>query len=139
MAKLLRDRMSANISRKKLASLLSLITLISLLAAGFAMYFTNSLGYVPWASLTFFTVYLISHVIASGEYISYFRKHCQIYKIILATGLVFLIIAVVVRPAYYLVSILIGVFTFDFILALLMLIIHDQNKVKTIQSNLGNT
>jgi uncharacterized membrane protein len=131
--------MSANLSRKQLASFLSLITLISLLAAGAAMVLTNSLGYIPYLSFTYVTVYLISRVIASEEYTSYFKKYSSIYRVILVTAFVSLIAAVIARPTYYLLTTLIGLTGFDCILALLMLIIRDQNKYKQkpVESSFG--
>jgi hypothetical protein len=120
--------MSDKISNKSAVMIFSIDLLAGLI--GFAvLYLMNALNYIPWLSSAVFAVILVSAVISSKEFTVYFRKHNLIYKVILALAFVFLIIALLARPTYYLATILFGTLGFDFTLAILMIIINDQKKI----------
>jgi hypothetical protein len=133
------DNARGKISRKKIGSLLFLIDCIAGLFVLFLLYFMDSLEYVGFVLPAYLAVYLISIVMATDEYASYFSKHRGVYRVILAVASVFFAVCFLARPTYYLAITVIGLFGFDFILALLMFLIHDQNETKrnVLKTNFG--
>jgi hypothetical protein len=91
--------------------------------------------YIFLIAPTFGSVYLVYYAGFNEEYASYFRKHRLVYEVILAVAFLLLIIALIVRPAFYLVTILIGLYGFDFTLAILLAVVYDQNKLNQKKSN----
>ena len=117
----------ARFPNNKLAVVIFSIDLLAGLIGSAVLYLMNALDYIPWLSTTVFAVILVSAVISSKEFTSYFRKHNLIYKVILALAFAFLIIALLARPTYYLATLLVGTIGFDFTLAILI-IVNDQKK-----------
>jgi hypothetical protein len=77
-----------------------------------------------------FTGVFVSRFFFTEKYASYFRKHRLIYKVIPAIAFVFLLVTIVARPTYYLGILTVGLMGFNLTLALLLIVIDDQNKLK---------
>lgn len=122
--------MKVEASRKNIGSAIFLINCVVALFVFVWLYFMGAMDYIQMAGSTFGAIYLISIVIASNKYVLYFQKHCRIYRAILAVAFLFLTVAFLARPTYYFVIVIVGLTGFNFTLAILMIVIHDQNESK---------
>ncbi len=128
--------MRIKVSKNKIASLIYATALLVTLIAGFVLYFSNNLHYIFWVSSAFVAVYLLFVAFFSEQYSPYFRKHASTYRVILVVAFAFLVIALLIRPTFYLAITLIGLLVFDVTLGMILIVVWDQNNLKKKQTGL---
>jgi hypothetical protein len=122
--------MSIKVSKNKRASLIYATALLVSLIACFALYFSDNLHHIFWVSSAFVAVYLVLVTFFSERYSPHFRKHASIYRVILAVAFAFLVIALLIRPTFYLAITFVGLSVFDLTLGIILIAVWNQNKLR---------